>query len=37
MQENKRLLQYLDLSDNPVTGANTIEELKKKLGDNFLI
>jgi hypothetical protein len=37
MQENKRLFQYLDLSDNPVIGANTLEELKRKLGENFVI
>ena len=30
-------LKYLDLSYNPVTGSNTIEELKRKLGENFII
>jgi Leucine-rich repeat (LRR) protein len=30
-------LKYLDLSCNPVTGSHTIEELKKKMGENFVI
>lgn len=30
-------LKYLDLSYNPVTGSHTIEELKRKLGENFVI
>ena len=30
-------LKYLDLSHNPVTDSSAIEELKKKLGENFVI
>ena len=30
-------LKYLDLSNNPIDDFNTIAELKKKLGDNFII
>ena len=30
-------LKYLDLSYNPVTGFPAIEELKRKLGENFII
>jgi hypothetical protein len=49
MQENKRLLQfvlplkdlpalkYLDLSDNPVTGANTVQDLNAFGAGKFLV
>lgn len=30
-------LKYLDLSYNPITDFNTIAELKRKLGENFII
>lgn len=30
-------LEYLNLSNNPVIGSHTLEELKRKLGDNFVI
>lgn len=30
-------IKYLNLSYNPLVGSNTIDELKRKLGENFVI
>ena len=30
-------IEYLDLSNNPVIGSHTIDQLKRKLGKNFII